>query len=165
MSETNPTNPTLAILTGGWQTYQERLTQALAPLTLEQVTLRAAPNLRSIDELARHIIRVRAAWFHNALGIGDDNFAAYTAWNDPDAAPRSGSELAAGMTATWAVMRDALAGFTPEYMQETFERERQGQTHTLMRGWVVWHVIEHDLHHGGELGYSLGMHGLAAPDI
>jgi uncharacterized damage-inducible protein DinB len=62
-------------------------------------------------------------------------------------------------------MRDALAGFTPEYMEETFERERRGQTHTLMRGWVVWHVIEHDLHHGGELGYSLGMHGLAAPDI
>jgi hypothetical protein len=26
-------------------------------------------------------------------------------------------------------------------------------------------VIEHDLHHGGEIGYSLGMHGLQAPDI
>ncbi|HKV86026.1 MAG TPA: DinB family protein [Ktedonobacterales bacterium] len=159
------TNPTLAILTQGWQTYQERLAQALAPLTLEQVTLRAAPNLRSIDQLARHIIGVRAAWFHNALGIGDDDFAAYSAWNDAEVAPRPGAELAAGLTATWAVVQTALDGFTPEYMEETFERERWGKKHTLIRGWVVWHVIEHDLHHGGELGYSLGMHGLAAPDI
>jgi uncharacterized damage-inducible protein DinB len=30
---------------------------------------------------------------------------------------------------------------------------------------VVWHLIEHDLHHGGELSLTLGMHGVAAPDI
>jgi hypothetical protein len=30
---------------------------------------------------------------------------------------------------------------------------------------VIWHLIEHDLHHGGELSFSLGMHNLAAPDI
>jgi uncharacterized damage-inducible protein DinB len=27
---------------------------------------------------------------------------------------------------------------------------------------VVWHVMEHDLHHGGELSLTLGMHGMAA---
>jgi hypothetical protein len=35
------------------------------------------------------------------------------------------------------------------------------------RGWVVWHVLKHDLHHGGEIGFSLGLslglHGLPAP--
>jgi uncharacterized damage-inducible protein DinB len=40
-----------------------------------------------------------------------------------------------------------------------------GQTETYTRLEVTWHVLEHDLHHGGEMGYSLGMHGLAAPDI
>jgi len=30
---------------------------------------------------------------------------------------------------------------------------------------VIWQVIEHDLHHGGELSFSLGMHNLAAPDL
>jgi hypothetical protein len=30
---------------------------------------------------------------------------------------------------------------------------------------IIWHVIEHDRHHGGELSFSLGMHGLAALDI
>jgi hypothetical protein len=30
---------------------------------------------------------------------------------------------------------------------------------------VVWHLIEHDLHHGGEVSLILGMHGLGAPDL
>ena len=158
-------NPTLALLTQGWDAYQRQLADALEPLSLEQVTLRAAPNLRSIDELARHIIRVRVSWFHVVLGIGDEEFAAYRERNDPEGEPQSGSELAAGLRATWQTLRDALAGFTPEYLQGTVQRERGGQMYTFTRGWVVWHVIEHDLHHGGELGYSLGMRGLAAPDI
>jgi uncharacterized damage-inducible protein DinB len=27
---------------------------------------------------------------------------------------------------------------------------------------VLWHLIEHDLHHGGELSFVLSMHGLTA---
>ncbi len=38
-------------------------------------------------------------------------------------------------------------------------------TAELVRGLEVRHVIEHDLHHGGELSFSLGAHGLAAPDL
>lgn len=158
-------NPTLGLMTQGWDEYQGRLADALEPLSLEQVTLRAAPNLRSIDELARHIIRVRASWFHFVLGVGDEEFAAYRDRFNPDGPAQPGSELAAGLRATWRTLREALATFTPEYLQGTVERERGGQTYTFTRGWVVWHVIEHDLHHGGELGYSLGMHGFAAPDI
>jgi uncharacterized damage-inducible protein DinB len=30
---------------------------------------------------------------------------------------------------------------------------------------VLWHVLEHDLHHGGELSLALGMHGLPALDV
>jgi len=35
----------------------------------------------------------------------------------------------------------------------------------VARGWIIWHVIEHDLHHGGELSYSLGAHGLAGLNL
>ncbi|HXZ03285.1 MAG TPA: hypothetical protein VEH81_00550 [Ktedonobacteraceae bacterium] len=37
--------------------------------------------------------------------------------------------------------------------------------YTFTRGLIVWYVIEHDLHHAGEIAYSLGMHGMKAPDI
>jgi uncharacterized damage-inducible protein DinB len=29
----------------------------------------------------------------------------------------------------------------------------------------VWHVAEHDLHHGGEISLTLGVHGLAGLDM
>jgi hypothetical protein len=44
-------------------------------------------------------------------------------------------------------------------MERTFEGVWDG------RKWVIWHLLEHDLHHGGELSFVLGMHGLAAPDL
>lgn len=159
------TNVTLALLAEGWQSYSDRLGEALAPLTTEQLDLRPAPTLRSVGELARHIIGVRAGWFHDALGIGDASFAAFQAWNGPDAAAQPASELVRGLKETWQVLREAVTQFTHEDLQATFTRERYGKVHTLRRGWVVWHVIEHDLHHGGEIAYTLGMHGLQAPDI
>jgi uncharacterized damage-inducible protein DinB len=159
------TNVTLAIMTEGWQTYQSHLSKALAPLSDEQLALRAAPNLRSIDELARHIIAVRAGWYHDVLREGDNVFGAISHWDEPGNPTRSASELVNGLAVTWEVMQKALARFTPNDLQVVFETEWEGQTYTHMRGWVVWHVIEHDLHHGGEIGYSLGMHGLQAPDI
>jgi uncharacterized damage-inducible protein DinB len=158
-------NTTLAIMAEGWQAYQSKLSEALAPLTPEQLALRAAPNLRSIEELALHIIGVRAGWFHIVLREGDDAFGSYNAWAEPDALARTASELVSGLAATWQTMQEALARYTPDDLVQTVTGERNGRTYTFRRGWVVWHVLEHDLHHGGEIGYSLGRHGLTAPDI
>jgi uncharacterized damage-inducible protein DinB len=158
-------NVTLGIMSEGWQTYQQKLIDALAPLSAEQLALRAMPSLRSIEQLARHMISVRAGWFHRFLGEGGDDFGALATWDAPDSPVRSASELVEGLKATWRVMQEALARYTPADLQETIERVRYGQTVRLTRGWVVWHLIEHDLHHGGELAFSLGMHGLTAPDV
>jgi uncharacterized damage-inducible protein DinB len=158
-------NVTLTILARGWQTYQDQLSAALALLTREQLALRAAPQLRSIEELARHIIGVRAGWFHNILGEGDEAFGAYHAWDQPDAPARTAGELVEGLMATWQVMQSALIRFSPEDLTETLSGVRKGHTYAHQRGWVVWHVLEHDLHHGGEIGFSLGMHGLTALDL
>jgi uncharacterized damage-inducible protein DinB len=158
-------NVTLAIMADGWHAYQTQLSEALAPLSSEQLALRAAPHLRSIEELARHIIGMRAGWFHNILGEGDDDLGAYHEWDQPDAPVRTAHELVYGLTVTWQAMRAALAHVTPDDLAQTVTGERKGRTFAYQRGWVVWHVIEHDVHHGGEIGYSLGVHGLKAPDL
>jgi uncharacterized damage-inducible protein DinB len=36
--------------------------------------------------------------------------------------------------------------------------EEEEPPHT--RQWIVWHVMEHEIHHGGELSLALGTHGL-----
>jgi uncharacterized damage-inducible protein DinB len=46
-----------------------------------------------------------------------------------------------------------------------FSRERRSGTQTFTRQWVVWHLVEHDLHHGGEVSLILGSHGLTGLDL
>ena len=162
MSETSET---LAFFTQGWQNYQHQLSIALARLSPEQLALRAAPDLRSIDELARHVIAVRAGWFHFNLEEGDERFGAFQKWDEPGSLPRSADELVSGLEQTWQVIQEVLGRYTLADLQSTVQDEWEGQVYTITRGWVIWHVMEHDLHHGGEIAYSLGMHGLTAPDI
>jgi hypothetical protein len=38
-------------------------------------------------------------------------------------------------------------------------------SYDVSRSWVIYHVLEHDLHHGGEVSLILGMNKLQAPDI
>jgi len=33
------------------------------------------------------------------------------------------------------------------------------------REWIVWHVLEHEIHHGGELSLALGGYGLQGIDM
>jgi uncharacterized damage-inducible protein DinB len=56
-------------------------------------------------------------------------------------------------------MGDCLARWSPADMRQTFGSEEDGEA---SRAWAVWHVLEHDLHHGGEISLTLGMHGIDA---
>ncbi|HEY6408023.1 MAG TPA: hypothetical protein VIY29_11195, partial [Ktedonobacteraceae bacterium] len=57
-------DPSLAPFYQGCETYQGYLTNAIAPLTSEQLALCAASHLRSIGLLVAHIIAARVIWFH-----------------------------------------------------------------------------------------------------
>lgn len=155
---------TLETFYKGWADYQDLLVKAVAPLSDEQLALRISPDLRSIGELALHIVGARIGWFHRAIGEGGAETEPLLAWRG-DPAPRTAAELVHGLEASWRMIEDAVGRWSPETFAEPFQREHNGQTHTLTRNWIIWHLIEHDLHHGGELSFSLGMHGLAAPDL
>jgi len=82
-------NFTLTTFYTSWKAYQDHIKEALAPLTAEQLELRAAPHLRSIGENALHIIGCRAGWFTEFLGedCGAD-VKAYASWDVPGAPAR-----------------------------------------------------------------------------
>lgn len=150
----------------GWDGYQQHLVAALAPLTAEQLRLEAAPHLRSIDQLARHIIAVRAGWLYYVLNEQDEPLEELSGWADRDAPVRSGAELARGLEATWQVLQDRLQRWTETDLEQVFrDVDENGQEVLVTRQWVIWHLIEHDLHHGGELSFSLGMHNLPAINL
>src|SRR5690348_13670487 len=91
----------LATIVEGWNTYLGELRKALAPLTPEQLAWRPAPNLRSIGEIATHMIGARARWFNWLLGEGDTEIADMAPWDRPGGSVRTADELVHALDATW----------------------------------------------------------------
>jgi uncharacterized damage-inducible protein DinB len=154
---------TLTTFYTSWQAYQDHLTETLTSLTADQLALRTAPGLHSLGETVVHIIGCRRVWFTGFLGEdGGAEVKASARWDEPEAPVPSAGELAAVLDRTWHLMADCLARWSPADMHQTFADERQGKRVELTRAQVVWHVLEHDLHHGGEVSLTLGMHGIPA---
>lgn len=150
----------------GWDDYQELLIAAIEPLSDEQLDLRPAPHLRSIREALNHIIAVRVRWFHQAMEEkSSEEIAAIGAWDRPGQPVRGAAELVEGLKTSLQYVQECLSRYTPADLDYLFEGIHQGEAYSFTRQWVIWHVIEHDLHHGGEVSITLGMHDLKAPDL
>ena len=63
--------PAMQTFYDGWANYQRLLLTAIRELTPEQLALRPAPRLWAVWQLAGHMARSRAYWFHDVLGEGD----------------------------------------------------------------------------------------------
>jgi uncharacterized damage-inducible protein DinB len=153
----------------GWHVYQGRLIKAIAPLDAAQLDLRAAAHLWSVRMLACHIIATRSGWFNWWMGEGDADFADLGEWDEDDApADRPAEDLVRGLEQTWSVMSSCIERWTPADLGMEFVRpapNKAGERPTRTRQWIVWHLLEHDLHHGGEISFSLGMHGVPGLDL
>lgn len=149
----------------GWEVYQQRLIEAIAPLTAEQLALRPAPHQWSVGTLAAHIISARVGWFHLRMGEGSVDLAPMYTWDEDGEPPRSATELVAGLEATWQMIHDSLSRWTVDDLEQVFPHPSRSDWPARSRRYIIWHVLEHDIHHGGELSSVLGSHGLAAVNL
>lgn len=159
------TPSTLGVIYENWRGYQEKLRACIAPLTDEQLSLQPAPRLWPVGQLVQHIISVRAGWFSGTLQDEDGAMSEYMAWGQYDSPARTAAELARGLDETWAFIEARLGRWTPDDCAQTFPDEWDGEVYEVSRSWVIYHVLEHDLHHGGEISLILGMHGLAGLNL
>jgi uncharacterized damage-inducible protein DinB len=155
----------LQVFYAGWKHYMDTVRAAIVPLTGEQLALRAAPHERSVGEIVQHIVEARVDWFHGFMGEDGEEIAPYVGWRvvGQDVPLPGAAELVEGLDVSWRFMAERLARWTPEDMAFAFPIEWRGDPYNLSRSWVVWHVLEHDLIHAGEVSLTLGMHGLSAP--
>jgi uncharacterized damage-inducible protein DinB len=145
----------------GWDAYQRLLVEMVAPRTPEELAVRAAEGLRPAWVIVAHILAARVWWFHSGLGEGGDDLEPLMTWDDDGQPERSAAELERGLEQTWHMIHTALSHWHTDDLGAEF---KAGE-HTRTCQWVIWHVIEHDLHHGGELSLTLGMHGFTVPDL
>ena len=158
-------HPLIPAIYDGWHTYQTALIEAIRPLTAEQLLLHAGPDLRTVGEIATHIVATRAGWFYLDLEEHDDALAEILAWRKEGERPRTAAELVAGLETTWDTLQTIMGGWTADQWAEIMIMKDDVGEWELTRPWVVWHLIEHDLHHGGELSLALGANGVKALEI
>jgi uncharacterized damage-inducible protein DinB len=167
---TEPVSPLATFYKPGWEHYQHALIQTIAPLSSEQLALSLGPQQRSIGELLDHLIGARYNWFHLWMKEGDPT----RDWNDDEATSEPPLYQAASLVAlfekSWHVISCALDRWTCADLEQLFfppashqawlraQGLEEAPAHT--RQWIVWHVLEHEIHHGGELSLALGTHGL-----
>ena len=153
----------------GYEAHQRRLVKMIAPLDQAQLDLAAAPHLWSVRTLACHIIAARAWWMHSWMGEGSSEFGQMTDWDEDEAlATRTAAEVVRGLEESFSAIKAGLARWTPAELAQEFVRPRPneaGERPARTRQWIVWHLVEHDVHHGGEISFSLGMHGVAGLDL
>lgn len=150
----------------GWDEYQISLVHAIAPLSRAQLAYRPAPHLRTAGEIARHISEGRLGWFHRTFGLSNVEAAnPVVGWGSDKAVEEQAAELVRGLEATWKMIEDALNHWSVADLAQAFPLSYQGKNYALPRQWVLWRIMAHDLHHGGELAVTLGMQGIAIPEL
>lgn len=160
------TRSTLEVIYENWAGYNKRLENCIAPLTNEQLLLQPAPRMWPLAQIVQHIISVRAGWFSGTLQEPDKLMDEYMLWGQRDSPERSAVELVRGLDETWTFIESRLLRWTPADGAKTFPDEAgDGQVYEVSRSWVIYHVLEHDLHHGSEVSLILGMNGLQPIDI
>ncbi len=151
----------------GWENHQLALVKTIAPLTPEQLALPIAPHHWSVGQLLAHMINARVFWFHGWMGEGT---ADLVHWDDDEQARYEAASLVSIFEKTWRVIADAMTHWTSADLEQVFSPpashqawlQSQGQEEepAHARQWIVWHVLEHEIHHGGEFSLALGTYGL-----
>ncbi len=159
----------LADVYQGWDVFQRDLLKAVTPLSLNQWALPVAPTHWPINRLVQHIAADRAWWFSLWMGEGGADVTPIAHWDEEGQPVRSAAELVAGLEATWGMIERTLARWTIGDLGHIFspppsltEAERNAFGPST-RQEIIFHVLRHDIHHGGEL--AVGMGGYQLPTI
>jgi uncharacterized damage-inducible protein DinB len=154
----------------GWERYQRKLVTMITPLTPEHLVLSAGHRSWSLGMVIQHMIADRVWWFQVWMGEGDPALAPIAHWDPNDAEgehrPLTSHELISALESTWQMIKTALSSWTAADLTQIFSppsvmsAEEQKAFGPWTRQEIIWHVLEHEITHGGELSQVLGGLGL-----
>jgi uncharacterized damage-inducible protein DinB len=143
---------------GHWAVVREGLLRSLDELVDEQLAFVPRQGMWSLGTVARHIANAEEGWFRYAV-------------------TRELAEWPAEYSAADYPTVDAVKGLLSQVhvrtlaFVEAVDVTDLDRTHEMPWGgqlslrWVIWHVLEHEIHHRGEIYLMLGLMGLDAPDV
>ena len=140
-----------------WKEVRQGLYAALDLLADEQLAFVPREGLWSLRTVALHIATAEEGWFRY---IATQELAE---WPEVD---ESDYPTVASIKAILTQVHER----TEAYLQ-TLDIADQDQVITTFWGaqvslrWIIWHVLEHEISHRGEIYLMLGLMGMEAPDV
>ena len=153
----------------GWENHNSLLVKMIEPLGPDDLALSAGRDLWTVGMLASHVVATRAWWFGEWMGEGGPSFAAMGVFDEgEEVKTRDARAIVEGLHTSWAVVAGCIGRWTESDLGAEFQRPERGASRGRpwrTRRYIVWHVAEHDVHHGGEISVTLGMHGRPGLDL
>jgi uncharacterized damage-inducible protein DinB len=163
--------PSLRTIYSGWDGYHTSLVNAIRPLTKEQLAYRPEPLTRSVGDIAAHIAFGRIDWFHRMDAPGAAELVEQAApWWQPwgevnNAIAADAAEIVRWLDRSWGMIENTLTQWTIADLSQTFRQPYGGKVYAVPRQWVIWRIMAHDIHHGGQLSILLAEQGIELPEL
>ena len=139
-----------------WNEVRHGLLEALDKLKDSQLDFKPRENLWSLRETVVHIAGTEQGWLR---------YYAANQWheNAPQAIdyPTIGS-LKDLLNREHSITENQFSENADSVLQRMCKLPWGAQ---VTMDWAVWHVIEHEIHHRGEVYLMLGLMGIEAPDV
>ena len=167
--------PKLDWVLDGWVDYNDALLEALDAMDDEDLLRADAPDRRSPADLLRHIALGRVVWLTRigAPGFAELDYAVPrhhvlpdgTRFLDEGSVPLERGVLRDWLLRTGSALRSTLAEWTAEDLRPAVRHDYQGTAYALSRQWVLFRILLHDVHHGGQLSMLCQERGIDAPSL
>lgn len=154
-----------------WPQYQQRLRDAIATMTEEELAIQPSPERWPLWATVGHLACQRVFWlcvFAGEPGVETTPFPnpAFDCPGDDDLEHVwSADRLAGALDATFHIVERCLDAWTLEMLGEEIRRPEWDASWVHTRGSVIQRVFSHDVWHTAEVNEALGNAGLPQIDL
>lgn len=143
---------------GHWKQVRRELLETLDKFSIEELDLKPFEGAWTVRETSLHIADTEDGWLRYIVRREIDEWPPefdLEAYPDVDSIKRTLNDVHA-QTETY------LRKLGMEDLSHQIDAPWGAQ---IALGWIIWHVLEHEIHHRGELSLILGLLGREGLDV
>jgi uncharacterized damage-inducible protein DinB len=135
-----------------WQQVRTDLLATVDKFSDEELAYVPFPGSWSVGHIIRHIANAEDGWFRYVVRQELSDWPAeFTLAHYP---------TVAATKVLLSKVHDRTQTYLSDWAVTDLDRPIEAPWgHTFTLGWIIWHVLEHEIHHRGELSLILGMLG------
>jgi uncharacterized damage-inducible protein DinB len=149
---------TLGQIFAHWKQVRDDLLSTIDKFDEEELSFVPFGSSMSVGQIMLHIGDAEEGWFRNVVSGELDT------WPDSDLESYPTTEaVKAQLTTIHRRTEKLLDSLVLADLERAIEMPRRD--YQLSLGWIIWHVLEHEIHHRGELSLILGLLGREGLDV